>query len=339
MLYNTQMKTALITGISGQDGSYLAELLLSKGYKVHGLIRRNSNFDTIPNISHILDQLTLHYGDLTDSVNLRNIIENVQPDEIYNLAAQSHVHISFQVPEYTSDTDGLGVLRILEAIKNYKSIKFYQASTSELFGKVQQIPQNELTPFYPRSPYGVSKLYGYWITVNYRESYDLFACNGILYNHESPRRGQNFVTRKITKGFRDILTGKQNVIKLGNIDSLRDWGHAKDFVEGMWMILQHHNPEDFVLATGKQYSVREFCELTANWYGINLEWFGSGDNEQGINKLTGKTYIEIDPKLYRPAEVNTLLGDYSKAKRMLGWEPKHSLLDIVNDMCKEEINK
>lgn len=333
------MKTALITGISGQDGSYLAELLISKGYKVHGLIRRNSNFDTIPNISHILDQLTLHYGDLTDSVNLRNIIENVQPDEIYNLAAQSHVHISFEVPEYTSDTDGLGVLRILEAIKNYKSIKFYQASTSELFGKAQQIPQNELTPFYPRSPYGVSKLYGYWITVNYRESYNLFACNGILFNHESPRRGQNFVTRKITKGFKDILSGKQDVIKLGNIDSLRDWGHAKDFVEGMWMMLQHSTPEDFVLATGKQYSVREFCELTANWYGINLEWIGSGDNEKGINKLTGKTYIEIDPKLYRPAEVNTLLGDYSKAKNILGWEPKYSLIDLVDDMCKEEIKK
>lgn len=333
------MKTALITGISGQDGSYLAELLLSKGYKVHGLIRRNSNFDTIPNISHIRDQLTLHYGDLTDSVNLRNIIEAVEPDEIYNLAAQSHVHISFEVPEYTSDTDGLGVLRILEAIKNNKSIKFYQASTSELFGKVQQIPQNESTPFYPRSPYGVSKLYGYWITVNYRESYDLFACNGILYNHESPRRGQNFVTRKITKGFKDILTGNQDVIKLGNIDSLRDWGHAKDFVEGMWMILQHSIPEDFVLATGKQYSVREFCELTANWYGINLEWIGKGNNERAVNKLTGKTYIEIDPKLYRPAEVNTLLGDYSKAKQILGWEPKHSLLDIVDDMCKEEIKK
>lgn len=335
-MYNRSMKTALITGISGQDGSYLAELLLSKNYKVHGLIRRNSNFETIPNISHIRDQLTLHYGDLTDNVNLRNIIEEVQPDEIYNLAAQSHVHISFEVPEYTADTDGLGVLRLLEAIKNNKSIKFYQASTSELFGKAQQIPQNELTPFYPRSPYGVSKLYGYWITVNYRESYNLFACNGILFNHESPRRGQNFVTRKITKGFQDIILGKQSVIKLGNIDSLRDWGHAKDFVEGMWMILQHSNPEDFVLATGKQHSVREFCDLTANWHGINLEWIGTGDNERGIDTLTGKTYIEIDPKFYRPAEVNTLLGDYTKAKTKLGWEPKHSLVDIVNDMCTEE---
>lgn len=333
------MKTALITGISGQDGSYLAELLLSKGYKVHGLIRRNSNFDTIPNISHIRDQLTLHYGDLTDSVNLRNIIETIEPNEIYNLAAQSHVHISFEVPEYTSDTDGLGVLRILEAIKNNKSIKFYQASTSELFGKVQQIPQNELTPFYPRSPYGVSKLYGYWITVNYRESYDIFACNGILFNHESPRRGQNFVTRKITKGFQDIILGKQRVIKLGNIDSLRDWGHAKDFVEGMWMMMQYHTPEDFVLATGKQHSVREFCELTANWHGINLEWIGSGDNERGVDKLTGRPYIEIDPALYRPAEVNTLLGDFTKAKTKLGWEPKHSLVDIVNDMCIEESKK
>ena len=333
------MKTALITGISGQDGSYLAELLLSKGYKVHGLIRRNSNFDTIPNISHIRDQLTLHYGDLTDSVNLRNIIETVEPNEIYNLAAQSHVHISFEVPEYTSDTDGLGVLRILEAIKNNKSIKFYQASTSELFGKVQHTPQNELTPFYPRSPYGVSKLYGYWITVNYRESYNIFACNGILFNHESPRRGQNFVTRKITKGFQDIILGKQRVIKLGNIDSLRDWGHAKDFVEGMWMMMQYHTPEDFVLATGKQHSVREFCELTANWHGINLEWIGSGDNERGVDKLTGRPYIEIDPALYRPAEVNTLLGDFTKAKTKLGWEPKHSLVDIVNDMCIEESKK
>jgi len=333
------MKTALITGISGQDGSYLAELLLSKGYKVHGLIRRNSSYEVIPNITHIRDQIKLHYGDLTDNLNIRNIIEEVCPDEVYNLAAQSHVHVSFEVPEYTAETDALGVLRLLEAIKQYKTIKFYQASTSELFGLVQTIPQNENTPFYPRSPYGVSKLFGHWITVNYRESYNLFASTGILYNHESPRRGEAFVTRKITKGFNDIIAGKQSSIKLGNIDAKRDWGHAKDFVEGIWMILQHHSPDDFVLATGKQYSVREFCDLTAQWHGIKLEWVGADLNERGIDSNSGKTLIEIDPKFYRPADVNTLLGDYSKAKEVLGWEPKMNLYDIVNDMCSTEMKK
>jgi GDPmannose 4,6-dehydratase len=333
------MKTALITGISGQDGSYLAELLLSKNYKVHGLIRRNSNYEVIPNISHIRDQIKLHYGDLTDNLNIRNIIEEVKPDEVYNLAAQSHVHVSFEVPEYTADTDALGVLRLLEAIKQYKSIKFYQASTSELFGLVQTIPQNEKTPFYPRSPYGVSKLFGHWITINYRESYNLFASTGILYNHESPRRGEAFVTRKITKGFRDILTGKQSSIKLGNIDAQRDWGHARDFVEGIWMILQHNEPDDFILATGKQYSVREFCNLTAEWHGMNLEWEGHDFNERGIDRKTGKVLIEIDPKFYRPADVNTLLGDYSKAKQVLGWEPKMNLNDIVHDMCSTEMKR
>lgn len=336
------MKTALITGITGQDGSYLAELLLNKGYEVHGLVRRNSNFEFIPNIVHIRDQVKLHYGDLSDSANLRNIIMTVKPDEIYNLAAQSHVHVSFELPEFTSDNNALGVLRLLEAVRilnEIKPVRFYQASTSEMFGHVQTVPQNEKTPFYPRSPYGVAKLYGYWITVNYRESYKLFTCNGILFNHESPRRGETFVTRKITKGFQNIIDGNQKSIELGNIDSLRDWGHARDFVEGMWMMLQHDTPDDYVLATGVQHSVRDFCNMTANWHGIEIEWIGSGIDEKGVDKLTGKLYFEINPKFYRPAEVNTLLGDSTKAQTVIGWKPKLTLKDLVADMCEHEKRK
>lgn len=336
------MKTALITGITGQDGSYLAELLLNKGYEVHGLVRRNSNFEFIPNIVHIRDQVKLHYGDLSDSANLRNIIMTVKPDEIYNLAAQSHVHVSFELPEFTSDNNALGVLRLLEAVRilnEIKPVRFYQASTSEMFGHVQTVPQNEKTPFYPRSPYGVAKLYGYWITVNYRESYKLFTCNGILFNHESPRRGETFVTRKITKGFQNVVDGNQKSIELGNIDSLRDWGHARDFVEGMWMMLQHDTPDDYVLATGVQHSVRDFCNMTANWHGIDIEWVGSGVNEKGVDKLTGKLYFEINPKFYRPADVNTLLGDSTKAQTVIGWKPKLTLKDLVADMCEHEKRK
>jgi GDPmannose 4,6-dehydratase len=334
------MKTALITGIGGQDGSYLAEFLLNKGYEVHGLVRRNSNYDVIPNIAHIKDRIILHYSDLTDSVNLRNIVISVKPDEVYNLAAQSHVHISFEVPEYTTDANALGVLRLLESVRllnEIKNVKFYQASTSEMFGHVKTVPQNENTPFYPRSPYGVAKLYGHWISINYRESYNLFACNGILFNHESPRRGETFVTRKITKGFQNIINGKQSTIELGNIDSMRDWGHAKDFVRGMWMMLNHDKPDDYVLATGIQHSVRDFCNMTAKWHGIDIEWIGKGTEEKGIDTRTGKTYFEINPKYYRPADVNTLLGDSTKARTVLGWKPMLTLADLVDDMCKNEL--
>ncbi len=334
------MKTALITGIGGQDGSYLAEFLLNKGYEVHGLVRRNSNYDVIPNIAHIKDRIILHYSDLTDSVNLRNIVISVKPDEVYNLAAQSHVHISFEVPEYTTDANALGVLRLLESVRilnEIKNVKFYQASTSEMFGHVKTVPQNENTPFYPRSPYGVAKLYGHWISINYRESYNLFACNGILFNHESPRRGETFVTRKITKGFQNIINGKQSTIELGNIDSMRDWGHARDFVRGMWMMLNHDKPDDYVLATGIQHSVRDFCNMTAKWHGIDIEWIGKGTEEKGIDTRTGKTYFEINPKYYRPADVNTLLGDSTKARTILGWKPMLTLADLVDDMCKNEL--
>jgi GDPmannose 4,6-dehydratase len=334
------MKTALITGIGGQDGSYLAEFLLNKGYEVHGLVRRNSNYDVIPNIAHIKDRIILHYSDLTDSVNLRNIVISVKPDEVYNLAAQSHVHISFEVPEYTTDANALGVLRLLESVRilnEIKNVKFYQASTSEMFGHVKTVPQNENTPFYPRSPYGVAKLYGHWISINYRESYNLFACNGILFNHESPRRGETFVTRKITKGFQNIINGKQSTIELGNIDSMRDWGHAKDFVRGIWMMLNHDKPDDYVLATGIQHSVRDFCNMTAKWHDIDIEWIGKGTEEKGIDTRTGKTYFEINPKYYRPADVNTLLGDSTKARTILGWKPILTLADLVDDMCKNEL--
>ena len=339
-------KVALITGITGQDGSYLAEFLLSKNYEVHGIKRRSSSLNT-QRIDHLYQDphvdnanLFLHYGDLTDSINLINIIEKVSPDEIYNLGAQSHVAVSFETPEYTANSDALGTLRILEAIKTLKLIdktKFYQASTSELYGLVQETPQNEKTPFYPRSPYGVAKLYAYWITVNYRESYGLFACNGILFNHESPRRGETFVTRKITRGLSQINEGLSKYLYLGNIDAIRDWGHAKDYIEIQWKILQQDKPEDFVVATGRQQSVRRFIELSAielGWGGI--KWEGKGIKEIGRRIDTNEIVIKIDKKYFRPCEVNTLVGDASKANNQLGWKPKTSLEDLVADMIKHD---
>jgi GDPmannose 4,6-dehydratase len=329
------MKVALITGITGQDGSYLAELLLEKGYEVHGIIRRASLINT-HRIDHIYNSIHLHYGDLTDSTNLVRVIQQVQPDEIYNLGAQSHVKVSFEMPEYTGMVDGLGTLRILEAVRLLgmeKKTRIYQASTSEMFGKVQEIPQSETTPFYPRSPYGVAKVYGYWIVKNYRESYGLHASSGILFNHESPRRGETFVTRKITLGLSRISTGQQDVLYLGNLNAKRDWGHAKDFVEAMWLMLQQEEPDDYVIATGEQYSVREFVEVAAPYFGMNILWCGSGREEVGIDKATGKTIVKVDSRYFRPAEVETLLGDPSKAKKQLGWEPKISFEQLVEDMC------
>jgi GDPmannose 4,6-dehydratase len=329
------MKIALITGITGQDGSYLAELLLEKGYEVHGIIRRASQINT-QRIDHIYDQLNLHYGDLTDSTNIVRVIQKVKPDEIYNLGAQSHVKVSFEMPEYTADVDGMGTLRVLEAVRLLgmeDRVRIYQASTSELYGLVQETPQKETTPFYPRSPYGCAKLYGYWITKNYREAYGMYACTGILFNHESPRRGETFVTRKITRGLSRISTGEQQFIELGNLNAKRDWGHAKDFVEAMWLMLQQDKPEDYVIATGVQYSVREFVEETAPYFGMNIVWEGEGLDEVGIDKLTGRTVIKVNPKYFRPAEVETLLGDPSKAKQNLGWEPKISFTQLVEDMC------
>jgi len=320
------MKKALITGITGQDGSYLAELLLEKGYQVHGIVRRASLINT-RRIDHIYDSITLHYGDLTDSTNLVRVIQQVQPDEIYNLGAQSHVKVSFEMPEYTSIVDGLGTLRILEAVRLLgmeKKTRIYQASTSEMFGKVQEIPQSETTPFYPRSPYGVAKVYGYWIVKNYRESYGLHASSGILFNHESPRRGETFVTRKITRGLSRISTGQQDILYLGNLNAKRDWGHAKDFVEAMWLMLQQDEADDYVIATGQQYSVREFVEAAAPYFGMSITWEGEGIDEVGIDKLTKRTVIKVSPKYFRPAEVETLLGDATKAKQKLGWEPKIS---------------
>lgn len=329
-------KKALITGITGQDGSYLAELLLSKGYEVHGIIRRSSTFNTsrIENIfqdPHVKNKkLFLHYGDLSDGSNIARIIEKYKPDEIYNLAAMSHVRVSFDIPEYTGDITGLGSLRILDAIRESgQKTKFYQASSSEMFGEVQEIPQTEKTPFYPRSPYGVAKVYSYWITKNYRESYGLFACNGILFNHESPRRGETFVTRKISRGLARIKLGLDDVLYMGNLDAKRDWGHAKDYVEGMWLMLQSEKPDDYVLATNETHTVREFIELGASQLGMDIEWSGSGDNEIGIDKKTKKTIIKIDPAYYRPAEVDLLLGDYTKAKKILGWEPKIKFKELV----------
>ena len=329
------MKIALITGITGQDGSYLAELLLEKGYEVHGIIRRSSLINT-HRIDHIYNQLHLHYGDLTDSTNLVRVIQLVQPDEIYNLGAQSHVKVSFEMPEYTADVDGVGTLRVLEAVRLLgmeDRVRIYQASTSELYGLVQETPQRETTPFYPRSPYGVAKLYGYWITKNYRESYGMYACTGILFNHESPRRGETFVTRKITRGLSKISCGLQDVLELGNLNAKRDWGHAKDFVEAMWLMLQQDQPEDYVIATGVQYSVKEFVEEAAPYFGMKIAWEGEGLNEIGIDKLTKKTVIQVNPKYFRPAEVETLLGDATKAKEKLGWEPKISFKQLVEDMC------
>jgi GDPmannose 4,6-dehydratase len=328
-------KIALCTGITGQDGSYLAELLLEKGYEVHGIIRRASQINT-QRIDHIYHQIKLHYGDLTDSTNLVRVIQQVQPDEIYNLGAQSHVKVSFEMPEYTGMVDGLGTLRILEAVRLLgmeKKTRIYQASTSEMFGKVQEIPQKETTPFYPRSPYGVAKVYGYWITKNYRESYGLHASSGILFNHESPRRGETFVTRKITRGLSSISTGQQDILYLGNLNAKRDWGHAKDFVEAMWLMLQQDEADDYVIATGEQYSVREFVESAAPYFGMKIEWMGEGLDEVGYDWNTKKAVIKVDPKYFRPAEVETLLGDASKAKEKLGWEPKISFNQLVEDMC------
>jgi GDPmannose 4,6-dehydratase len=328
-------KVALITGITGQDGSYLAELLLEKGYEVHGIVRRSSLINT-HRIDHIYDSITLHYGDLTDSTNLVRVIQQVQPDEIYNLGAQSHVKVSFEMPEYTGMVDGLGTLRILEAVRLLgleNKTRIYQASTSEMFGKVQEIPQTETTPFYPRSPYGVAKVYGYWIVKNYRESYGLHASSGILFNHESPRRGETFVTRKITQGLSRISTGQQDILYLGNLNAKRDWGHAKDFVEAMWLMLQQDEPDDYVISTGKQYSVKEFIDEAAPYFGINIIWVNEGLKEMGLDKNTMKPIIKVDSKYFRPAEVETLLGDSTKAKQKLGWEPKISFEQLVEDMC------
>ena len=344
-------KKALITGITGQDGSFLAEFLIEKGYEVHGILRRSSSFNT-NRIEHLyLDEwvrdmkqerlVNLHYGDMTDSSSLVRIIQQIQPDEIYNLAAQSHVKVSFDVPEYTADTDALGTLRLLEAVRILgleKKTRIYQASTSELFGKVQEIPQTETTPFYPRSPYGVAKQYGYWITKNYRESYDMFAVNGILFNHESERRGETFVTRKITLAAARIAQGHQEKLYLGNLSALRDWGYARDYVECMWLMLQHDTPEDFVIATGEAHSVREFATLAFDAVGIPLRWEGEGLQEKGICTQTGKVLVEVDPKYFRPAEVEQLLGDPSKAKKVLGWNPRQtSFEELVRLMVQSDM--
>ncbi|MFC2565593.1 MAG: GDP-mannose 4,6-dehydratase [Porphyromonas pasteri] len=344
-------KVALITGVTGQDGSFLAEFLIEKGYEVHGIIRRSSSFNT-ERIEHLYFEewvrdmkrgraLNLHYGDMTDSSSLIRIIQQTQPDEIYNLAAQSHVKVSFDVPEYTAETDATGTLRLLEAVRILgleKKTKIYQASTSELFGLVQEIPQRETTPFYPRSPYGVAKLYGFWITKNYRESYGMFAVNGILFNHESERRGETFVTRKITLAAARIAAGEQDKLYLGNLSALRDWGYAHDYVECMWLMLQHDTPEDFVIATGEQHSVREFTERAFHEVGIDLRWEGEGVEERGIDIATGRVLVEVDPKYFRPAEVETLLGDPTKAKELLGWNPsKTSFEELVRIMVRHDV--
>lgn len=340
------VKRALITGITGQDGSYLTELLLEKGYEVHGMIRRSSSFNT-GRIDHLFNdpeimnkQLFLYYGDLTDSSNLNRLLEKCQPDEIYNLGAQSHVKVSFDVPEYTAEVDGMGTLRFLDAIKESGlETKFYQASTSELYGKVQDVPQTETTPFYPRSPYGVAKLYGHWIIVNYREAYNLFACNGILFNHESPRRGGTFVTRKITQAAARIKYGTQEILKLGNLSAKRDWGYAPEYVQGMWQMLQLDQPEDILLATHETHTVREFADLTFKELDMELEWVGEGQDERGIEKKTGKVRVAVDPSYYRPTEVDFLIGDYSKAKRLLGWEPKVKFAQLVKIMIQADWEK
>lgn len=339
-------KTALITGITGQDGSYLAELLLEKGYIVHGIVRRASTFNT-KRIDHIFQdphergkRLILHHGDLTDSSNLSRLIESIKPDEIYNLGAQSHVRVSFDMPEYTGDVDALGTLRLLDAIRDSGvKTKFYQASSSEMYGLVQEVPQKEDTPFYPRSPYGVAKVYGYWITKNYRESYNLFAVNGILFNHESPRRGETFVTRKITRGLARIKLGIDKTLYMGNLDAKRDWGYAKDYVEGMWMMMQQDQPDDYVLATNETHTVREFIELAAKKLDFDLEWRGEGVEEEGVDKKTGEVIIKIDPKYFRPAEVDLLIGDYSKAKKLIGWEPKVTFKELVEIMVEADLKE
>jgi len=334
------MKKCIITGINGQDGSYLAELLLEKGYEVHGTIRRSSSFNTW-RIDHLRDHQNFHwhYADVTDPVSISNLIANIKPDEFYNLAAQSHVKISFEIPYYTGQVDAIGTLNVLEAIRTHSpSTRLYQASTSELYGKVQEIPQSEKTPFYPRSPYGVAKLYGFWIIKNYREAYNIFACNGILFNHTSPRRGENFVEKKIVDGLVDIKLGKSDVLKLGNLNSSRDIGHAKEYVEGMWRMLQQESPRDFVLATGVTYTIREIVEMTASKLGMDLIFEGEGLEESGIIKKTGKKIIEIDSKYFRPSEVDLLIGDPTEAKNLLGWEPKLSLSNIIDEMIEDKIN-
>ena len=355
-------KIALITGITGQDGSYLSEILIEKGYEVHGIIRRSSSFNTgridhLYNSSKILNKkLFLHYGDVTDTSNLNRLIEKTNPDEIYNLAAQSHVKVSFEIPEYTAEVDAIGTLRFLDAIRETGiKTKFYQASTSELFGKIQEIPQNEKTPFYPRSPYGVAKIYGYWIVINYREAYNLFACNGILFNHESPRRGETFVTRKITRAASRIALGLQSNLALGNLNAKRDWGYAPEYCEGMWMMLQQKEPEDFVLATGETHTVREFTELTFRELGIELDWKGKNENEKGIIKnikdselikdkktiapKVGDVIVEVDKGYYRPTEVDILIGDARKANKKLGWKPKVKFNELVKIMIKSDFQK
>jgi GDPmannose 4,6-dehydratase len=339
-------KKALITGITGQDGAYLAEFLLDKGYEVHGIKRRSSSFNT-DRIDHLYRdphergvRMRLHYGDLTDSTNLIRIVQQVQPDEIYNLAAQSHVAVSFETPEYTANADAIGTLRLLESIRILgleEKTRFYQASTSEMFGLVQEIPQRETTPFYPRSPYGAAKVYGHWITVNYREAYNMYACSGILFNHESPVRGETFVTRKITRGLSRISQGMEQCLYLGNLDSLRDWGHAKDYVRAQWMMLQQDRPDDFVIATGEQHSVREFVEAAGAELGMRIEWRGEGVDEQGVDANTGRTVVQVDPRYFRPTEVETLLGDPSKAKARLGWKPEHSFQDLVREMVANDL--
>ena len=339
-------KSVFITGITGQDGSYLAELLLEKGYTVHGMIRRSSSFNTgridhLYNDKDILNKrLFLHYGDLTDSSNLNRLLEKIQPEEIYNLGAQSHVKVSFDVPEYTAEVDALGTLRFLDAIKETGiETRFYQASTSELYGKVQAVPQNETTPFYPRSPYGVAKLYGYWVIVNYREAYGLFACNGILFNHESPRRGETFVTRKITRAASRIKYGIQEELSLGNLDAKRDWGYAPEFVDGMWRMLQQDKPEDFVLATGETHTVRDFVDLAFRELDMPLEWSGKGDREVGTEPRTGKARVRVNPSYYRPTEVDLLLGDPTKAEKVLGWEPRTRFDELVRIMAQADWEK
>ncbi len=339
-------KTALITGITGQDGSYLADLLLSKGYSVHGIKRRASSFNT-DRIDHLYQdphdsnvRLKLHYGDMTDSTNLIRIMQEVQPDEIYNLAAQSHVAVSFETPEYTANADAIGTLRLLEAMRILgleKRTRFYQASTSEMFGKAQEIPQRETTAFYPRSPYGAAKMYAHWITVNYREAYGFFACNGILFNHESPLRGETFVSRKITRALTRIHVGLENTLHLGNLDARRDWGHARDYVRAQWLMLQQPEPDDFVIATGQQYSVRDFVLAAGSLLDLKIEWRGQGVNEVGVDTVSGRTLVRVDPRYFRPTEVDSLLGDASKAQRKLGWAPEIKFADLVSEMVQADL--
>lgn len=332
------MKTAFITGITGQDGSYLAEWLLENGYQVHGLIRRSSDVNHL-NLSQVKDKLIFHQCDLTDNNRIHNLLDQIRPDEIYNLAAQSHVKVSFDMPTLTAEVNAIGPLRILDAVRALRltETRIYQASTSEMFGIVKEAPQNEQTPFYPGSPYGVAKLYAHWIMINYRESYNMFACNGILYNHESPRRGEMFVTRKITKAFAKIMAGQQDVLELGNLNSLRDWGHARDYVQAMWLMLQQDTPDDYIISTGTQSSIRTFCNYTADYFDISLEWEGEGVNEVARDRKTGRELIRVNPEWYRPVDVVNLLGDSTKARTKLGWVPRCNLRQLVNEMCENDV--